>query len=148
MMSSQATTEQPQRVNKRSTTGSDAFVGKQIKIARLEIGVSQTELGEAIGVTFQQIQKYEKGQNRVSVARLILIARAVCKPMEYFYDDYERFLADAAQPVLSSSQQFLADPFARDVIDAWLKLPTGKRQAFRDLIVGIAELVEPGQATE
>ena len=60
MMSSQATTEQPQRVNKRSTTGSDAFVGKQIKIARLEIGVSQTELGEAIGVTFQQIQKYEK----------------------------------------------------------------------------------------
>jgi len=144
MMSSQATTEQPQRVNKRSTTGSDAFVGKQIKIARLEIGVSQTELGEAIGVTFQQIQKYEKGQNRVSVARLMMIARALCKPMEYFYEDYQR----EAEAALTSSQAFLADPFARDIIDAWVKLPADKRLAFRDLIVGIAELVEPGQATE
>jgi transcriptional regulator with XRE-family HTH domain len=144
MISSQTTTEQPQRVNKRSTTGSDAFVGKQIKIARLEIGVSQTELGEAIGVTFQQIQKYEKGQNRVSVARLMMIARALCKPMEYFYEDYRR----EAEAALTSSQAFLADPFARDIIDAWVKLPAHKRLAFRDLIVGIAELVEPGQATE
>ena len=46
MMSSQATTEQPQRVNKRSTTGSDAFVGKQIKIARLELGYHRANSGK------------------------------------------------------------------------------------------------------
>jgi transcriptional regulator with XRE-family HTH domain len=124
---------------------SDVFVGKQIKIARLEEGLSQGELGLRIGVTFQQIQKYERGLNRVAIGRLLLIAKVLGKSPDFFFDDYER-LADSA--VLTSSQAFLADPFARGVIDAWLKLPVDKRQAFRDLIVGIAELVEPGQATE
>ena len=86
----------------------------------------------------------KKGQNRVSVARLMMIARALRKPMEYFYEDYQR----EAEAALTLSQASLADPFARDIIDAWVKLPADKRLAFRDLIVGIAELVEPGQATE
>jgi transcriptional regulator with XRE-family HTH domain len=122
----------------RRPMASDAFVGKQIRIARLEAGLSQTELGTMVGVTFHQIQKYERGANRVAIGRLLLIARALGKPAEFFFDEYER-IADSA--VLTSSQAFVAHPFARNIIDAWLLLPEEKRQAFRDAIVGIAKVV-------
>jgi transcriptional regulator with XRE-family HTH domain len=122
--------------SKRGVMPSDAFVGKQIKIARLERGMSQTELGEQTGVTFQQIQKYEKGSNRVTIGRLLLIAKVLGQSVDFFFGDYEEV---SQSPGRTSSQTFLADPFAQDIVAAYLSLPEDKRQAFRDLIVGIAQ---------
>jgi transcriptional regulator with XRE-family HTH domain len=51
------------------------------------LGMSQTELADAIGITFQQVQKYEKGTNRVSASRLQQIARVLRAPVSYFFDD-------------------------------------------------------------
>jgi transcriptional regulator with XRE-family HTH domain len=63
------------------------IVAERIKVARTEAGMSQEVLGEASGVTFQQIQKYESGRNRVSADRLQRIADALEKPISYFFYD-------------------------------------------------------------
>ncbi len=64
----------------------DTFVGKQIRTRRMERGKSQSDLAAAIGVRFQQIQKYESGVNRVSASRLWAIADALSTPIEFFFD--------------------------------------------------------------
>ncbi|GGD72237.1 MULTISPECIES: helix-turn-helix domain-containing protein [Rhizobium] len=65
----------------------DVHVGKTIRIQRLLRKVSQTELGDRVGVTFQQIQKYEKGSNRVSASMLVEIAGALKVDVRTFFDD-------------------------------------------------------------
>ena len=64
----------------------DQFVGNQIYSLRLAKGLSRQELSDQIGVTHQQLQKYEKGVNRISVGRLVLIAKALGKNVEFFYE--------------------------------------------------------------
>lgn len=65
----------------------DSHVGARIRLRRTMLGMSQEKLGEAIGLTFQQIQKYERGTNRVSASRLFDIARVLDVPIGFFYDD-------------------------------------------------------------
>lgn len=67
----------------------DGHVGKRIRLARLSRGISQEKLAEAIGVTFQQVQKYEKGSNRISAARLFECARHLGVDILYFFQDAE-----------------------------------------------------------
>ena len=64
----------------------DKIIGKRIKVARLMMEMNQKELGERIGVTLQQIQKYERGANRVTCSRIMSIAHALGKNVSYFYD--------------------------------------------------------------
>lgn len=63
----------------------DQLIGSQIRVLRLQAGLSQKGLGERLGISFQQIQKYEKGANRISASRLMQIAAALDAPMDYFY---------------------------------------------------------------
>jgi transcriptional regulator with XRE-family HTH domain len=67
----------------------DVQVSIRIRTARLAHGVSQQKLAEALGVTFQQVQKYEKGTNRVTVGKLHAIANALGVPMSYFFDNFD-----------------------------------------------------------
>lgn len=62
---------------KRSALSTDALVGRNIRIARMQRGLSQTALGQRLGVAYQQIQKYERGANRVGASRLVQIANAL-----------------------------------------------------------------------
>jgi transcriptional regulator with XRE-family HTH domain len=71
--------------NTRSASSSDADIGQRIRARRLELGLSQTDLAEKIGVTFQQVQKYEKGANRVGGGRLGQIAEVLSVPPSYFF---------------------------------------------------------------
>ncbi|MEQ9115441.1 MAG: helix-turn-helix transcriptional regulator [Rickettsiales bacterium] len=68
----------------------DKHIGQKIYKLRLALGMSRQELGDAIGVTHQQCQKYEKGTNRVSAGRLALIAKVLSKDISYFYQDIEQ----------------------------------------------------------
>ena len=70
----------------KQTTDVDRLVGLRITALRKARGLSQTALGTAVGVTFQQVQKYEKGVNRVGAARLQQIATALDVPVTFFYD--------------------------------------------------------------
>ncbi|WP_296713569.1 helix-turn-helix transcriptional regulator [Rhodoblastus sp.] len=63
----------------------DRHVGARVRMRRMLIGMSQEKLGEALGLTFQQIQKYEKGANRISASRLQQISDALSTPLAYFF---------------------------------------------------------------
>src|SRR5438067_4441475 len=71
----------------------DIYVGARVKERRTELGISQERLAEALGLTFQQVQKYERAANRVSASKLWEIARALSTSVAYFYDG----LAGAAE---------------------------------------------------
>ncbi len=64
----------------------DAQVGNRVRIRRMLIGMSQEKLGDLLGLTFQQVQKYEKGVNRIGAGRLFEIARILGVPIDFFYD--------------------------------------------------------------
>jgi len=63
----------------------DVIVGKRIRLRRLQLSLSQTDLGQKLGVAFQQVQKYEKGTNRVSCSRLYDISKILDVPVTYFF---------------------------------------------------------------
>ena len=65
----------------------DVHVGNRIRLRRTLLGISQTVLADALGLTFQQVQKYEKGANRVSSSRLFDMARVLDVPLSYFFDE-------------------------------------------------------------
>ena len=67
----------------------DVAVGSNIRLNRIARGISQTELGNRIGVTFQQVQKYEKGTNRVGASRLNMISKALNVPLARLFDGIE-----------------------------------------------------------
>ncbi len=71
----------------RSSTPADREIGRRVKIRRLDLGISQTTVAEALGLTFQQVQKYEKGTNRISAARLKRLADILDVSISYFYDE-------------------------------------------------------------
>jgi len=68
-------------------------LGKRLRMRRLSLGLTQTKVAEAINVTFQQIQKYEKGTNGVSCARLMQISQFLKVPITYFYEEYKDYQA-------------------------------------------------------
>ncbi len=65
----------------------DVHVGSRIRLRRTLLGMSQERLGEALGLTFQQVQKYERGANRVGASRLFDLSRALDVPISFFFDD-------------------------------------------------------------
>lgn len=67
----------------------DNFIGSKVYMLRLARGMSRQQLSDSLGVTHQQLQKYEKGLNRISVGRLALISKALEKPVDYFYAGFD-----------------------------------------------------------
>jgi len=74
-------------MNKKVPNPIDVHVGNRVRMRRMLIGMSQEKLGEALGLTFQQVQKYEKGANRVSASRLYQMASSLGVPIQFFFDD-------------------------------------------------------------
>jgi transcriptional regulator with XRE-family HTH domain len=75
----------PKATNNRSTTALDKQIGQRIRTRRLELGMAQTSLASEIGVTFQQIQKYERGANRVAAGTLFNVAKCLDLPIATFF---------------------------------------------------------------
>ncbi|MEM8986073.1 MAG: helix-turn-helix transcriptional regulator [Pseudomonadota bacterium] len=72
---------------KKSPNPIDIHVGSRVRLRRMLVGLSQDKLGEALGLTFQQIQKYEKGVNRIGASRLFQISKILTVPVSFFFDD-------------------------------------------------------------
>ena len=109
----------------------DVHVGKMIRARRRAIGVSQHELAPVIGVTFQQVQKYELGSNRVSASRLFAIAQALGVPVASFFADLEE--AGANPSVLSEFGDFLVLNGSTELIKAYRDLSADQRRVLVDL---------------
>jgi transcriptional regulator with XRE-family HTH domain len=85
-------TKRPRKSSGRMTSKGfpnpiDVHVGSRIRLRRTLLGISQERLAEAIGLTFQQVQKYERGMNRVSSSRLVDLANALDVTIQYFFED-------------------------------------------------------------
>ena len=65
----------------------DQHVGSRVRLRRMLLGMSQERLGESIGITFQQVQKYEKGVNRIGASRLLQISEILDVPVEFFFEE-------------------------------------------------------------
>jgi len=118
----------------------DALVGRNIRICRLQRGLTQTELGHHLDVTFQQIQKYENGANRVGASRLTQIAGALSVPLATLFDGSP--MAGRANTDLYA-RTLLANPHALRLLQAFHKLPSGKS---RMAVLRLVETVGNGHA--
>jgi transcriptional regulator with XRE-family HTH domain len=85
LMPSDDTMERVEREHRASPI--DVHVGSRVRLRRTLLGMSQEKLGEALGLTFQQIQKYERGVNRIGASRLFDLARVLDVPIGFFFDD-------------------------------------------------------------
>lgn len=85
-------------MNKKATSQLDKEIGARVRLRRLQCGMSQEKLAEALGLTFQQVQKYEKGANRITVSRLDQIAKALDTRVEAFLPGGD-FSAQGGTPV-------------------------------------------------
>jgi transcriptional regulator with XRE-family HTH domain len=85
----------PERQEKESRPNPiDVHVGSRIRLRRTLLGMSQERLGDALGLTFQQVQKYERGVNRVGASRLYDLSRVLDVPISFFYDDMPESLSE------------------------------------------------------
>ncbi|PKA45285.1 helix-turn-helix domain-containing protein (plasmid) [Rhizobium sullae] len=78
----------------KSPNAIDVYVGGRVRLRRKVLGLSQGSLAEALGITFQQIQKYEKGANRIGASRLQRIAEILCVPVGFFFENDAAVSAD------------------------------------------------------
>ncbi|HXW24993.1 MAG TPA: helix-turn-helix domain-containing protein [Xanthobacteraceae bacterium] len=112
----------------------DVEVGQRIRIQRLAAGLSQSELAERIGVTFQQVQKYEKGANRVGAGRLTKIARVLNVSVGSFFDGRET-IDQVAQQGLESPLAAMAQPYAYRLLRAYAAITDpGLRQTIVEFV--------------
>jgi len=76
----------PVMASKKQPNPIDIHVGSRVRLRRMMLGMSQEKLGESLGITFQQIQKYEKGTNRIGASRIQHISRVLSVPVSFFFD--------------------------------------------------------------
>lgn len=97
--------------NKKKPNPIDIHVGSRIRLRRTMLGMSQEKLGESLGITFQQIQKYEKGTNRVGASRLQNISAILNVPVSFFFEDAPGDAAAGAPAGLAeaSSSNYVVD---------------------------------------
>jgi transcriptional regulator with XRE-family HTH domain len=88
----------------------DIHVGRRVRTRRTVLGLSQTALGDKIGLTFQQVQKYERGANRISASRLFEIARVLEVTPMYFFEEFDKNAPPAPQ---TTREQRENDPLYR-----------------------------------
>ena len=122
----------------------DGQVGNRVRIRRMLIGMSQEKLGDLLGLTFQQVQKYEKGVNRIGAGRLFEIARILDVPIDFFYDGVgtpSDGVGEARAPVM----EFVSSTEGLQLSLAFMKIRDPKvRKRVLDLVKSLGEEEEAG----
>jgi len=110
---------------------------------RLMLGMSQTTLGGALGLTFQQVQKYEKGTNRISASRLHRTSEILQVPIEFFFEGAPHVRGEHPAQTVAASPQFVSDYLATSdglhLTKAFVQIPNARlRRSIVDLVEAIA----------
>jgi transcriptional regulator with XRE-family HTH domain len=121
----------------------DKYVGSRVRMRRIMLGMSQEKLGEALGLTFQQIQKYEKGTNRVGASRLQQISEVLQVPVSFLFDGGPSGAVLSEGSAESASPAYIADFLATSeglaLTRAFTRIPDSKlRRSIVDLVEQIA----------
>jgi transcriptional regulator with XRE-family HTH domain len=128
----------------------DAHIGSRLRLRRALLGMSQEKLATAVGITFQQIQKYERGTNRISGSRLYDLANALDVPVSFFFDDMPSgpattaaslpFPEDALEPSTMRRE-------AMEVVRAYYAVPVAARQGVFQLLKSMARSASSASGT-
>jgi transcriptional regulator with XRE-family HTH domain len=94
---------------KRSPNPTDQYVGGRVRMRRMMLKMSQEALGDELGLTFQQVQKYEKGANRIGASRLQAISQILGVPVSFFFEGAPQPAGRARKTVDAPSPAFIAD---------------------------------------
>lgn len=126
----------------------DAYVGSRVRMRRLMLGMSQERLADQIGVTFQQVQKYEKGTNRIGASRLQAIASVLAVPVAFFFqqDNTQPLTTDGLGAIsgLEDLSDFLTSKEGLSLNKAFMKINDPSiRQSVLMLIKSLANTSEP-----
>jgi len=117
----------------------DAQVGNRVRIRRMLIGMSQERLGDMLGLTFQQVQKYEKGVNRIGAGRLFEIARILGVPIDFFYDGVGT-PAEGGTETTPPVMEFVSSGEGLQLSLAFMKIKDPKvRKRVLDLVKSLAD---------
>jgi transcriptional regulator with XRE-family HTH domain len=133
-------------VSRKTEKSIDAHIGSRLRLRRLMLGISQESLGERLSVTFQQIQKYEKGTNRVSASRLYEMAQIFDVPIDYFFDGLTgeedhlqpQGMQESEAPSVSPYLAFVSSAEGLQLNQAFLDI--GSAALRRDLLTLITDL--------
>lgn len=133
----------------------DVHVGNRIRLRRTLLGLSQEKLASLLGLTFQQVQKYERGMNRVGASRLWDIGKVLEVPIGFFYEDMDKEVANQSPRMFSlpdstplalaeGTENFDVDPMHRqetiELVKAYYKIPNRKAaKCMHDLIVAMSK---------
>ncbi len=124
----------------------DLHVGAQVRARRILLGFSQEKLAEGLGITFQQVQKYERGSNRISASRLFNIGQLLDVPITYFYDGVDDAKAPASNDATGTQKdsEFPEDMMRRKETLSLLRhyysiQDAGLRQRFSELLKGVTK---------
>jgi transcriptional regulator with XRE-family HTH domain len=99
----------------------DVYVGRRVRMRRMMLNMSQEKLADHFGLTFQQLQKYEKGTNRISSSRLVQIASALKVPVAFFFEGAPG-TTDKAKPERDLIGEFFSSPYATELADNYVKI--------------------------
>jgi transcriptional regulator with XRE-family HTH domain len=123
----------------------DIHVGSRVRLRRMMLSMSQEKLGENLGITFQQIQKYEKGTNRIGASRLQHIARVLQVPVSFFFEDAPGGASEAQAPSMGEPRSasyvvdFLSSSEGLQLNRAFLRVKDAKvRRKIIDLVRALA----------
>jgi transcriptional regulator with XRE-family HTH domain len=136
-------------VPKKQASPIDVQVGTRVRLRRMLIGMSQEKLGELLGLTFQQVQKYEKGVNRIGAGRLFQVAHILGVPIDYFYEGVNGTSEGApgfSEPGASSPpvMEFLSSGEGLQLSLAFMKIKDPKvRKRVLDLVKSLSDGEEP-----
>ncbi len=137
----------------KEPTSIDRLVGDNLRVRRLTRGLSQADVAEALGVTSQQVQKYEKGMNRIAAARLDQIAKILKVPATYFFQDgsvagkSEQEENWSSDPDLKRMITFVDTPEGARLVSGFMRITDpAMRHRIVELVFGIAELQLPPSA--
>ncbi|HWD58854.1 MAG TPA: helix-turn-helix transcriptional regulator [Stellaceae bacterium] len=113
-------------------------VGKRIRMRRLFLGMNQETLANALGLTFQQVQKYEGGANRVSASRLSAMAEILGVPISFFFGDLQNGDSPVS-PAVQEARERMERPETIELVRLYYTIPDGRvRQQFLEMVKAVA----------
>lgn len=148
--------EADERSNSRRANPVDKHVGERVRMRRMLLGMSQERLGEQLGLTFQQVQKYEKGVNRIGASRLFDLAQVLGVPIQFFYESMSAAVSGhhaaggfADKPGDTYVADFLSNRDSVELNKAFARITDPRiRRSIVDMVRSIAGDDGPSTSTE